>query len=49
MESVSQPDTQEEREREKEERIKARRWRVEENLEARRKEEAGEKPLEVSL
>lgn len=49
MESTSQPDTQTEGEREKEERIMARRRRVEAKLEAKRKVEAGEEPQEVSV
>ena len=47
MESVSQADTQTEGEREKAERIMARRRRVETKLEAKRKAEAGEEPEEV--
>ena len=47
MESVSQADTQTEGEREREERIMARRRRVEAKLEAKRKAEAGEEPEEV--
>ena len=48
MESVSQPDTQKDMEKEKEERIMARRRRVEAKLEAKHKAEAGEEPQEVS-
>ena len=49
MESTSQADTQTEGEREKGERIMARRRRVEAKLEAKRKAEAGEEPQEVCL
>lgn len=49
MESTSQPDTQPTEEKEKEERIMARRKRVQAKLEAKRKAEAGEEPQEVSF
>lgn len=48
MESGTQPDAMEEKEREKKERLMARRKRVESKLEAKRKAEAGEEQEEVS-
>ena len=47
MEPASQPDSQAEGAREREERILDRRKRVETKLEARRKTETGEEPQEV--
>ena len=47
MEPASQPDSQAEGAREREERILDRRKRVEAKLEARRKTETGEEPQEV--
>lgn len=47
MESTSQPDTHLTEEKEKEERMMARRQRVQAKLEAKRKAEAGEEPQEV--